>query len=302
MAEAKNKILDELKTYFPKGQEYADESVPFDYAILSEDNKVRCYVVFKQNDGIGDKDIVDRIRKSNANQVPTLVARLSDDGEIEMGMLCYWDFDHLRQNDNIIWRTLDEVTIKWLGPQLKAQRRRIAFLPPEYMRVVKTIELNAEGYFDARVIYLRRFHGTDYRMKQQIGNSEEERFERLLHGTPQDDYPVDNLDNYILREIRTMFPNAEKAKNKLLLFDVDLLNYRLEKVNRMQKINIFVQSYETGNADSFNIQLECYYQVNAFRPKVMRERVISSLVNPTDYKELKEIYNTTYEPLSKTNI
>lgn len=293
--------MNKLRIYFQNGREIADKSLPFDYAILSEDNRVSCFVVFKQNIEQERKDLVDRIRKTKTYMVPTLVARLSNDSQVEIGMLCYWDFDNLRQNYDIIWRRLDNDTFEWLAPQLKAQRKRIAFLPPDFMRVVKIIELNVEGYFDARVIYLRKFHGEDYRMKQHNENSEKDRFERLLYGTPQEDYPEDELDNYILREIRTVFPNAGKAKNKLLLFDVDLLDYRLEKVNRKQKININVRNYDAGISDSLNIQLECYYQVNAFRPRAILECDIYSGVNSKDYKNLKEC-SSTYEPLSKINI
>jgi hypothetical protein len=230
-----------------------------------------------------------------------IVFKLSDDKQWLFGMLCYWNFERLSFNKNINWRLLNEENVKWLRMQLKARHSRIAFLPLDYIRVVKIIDLRAEGYYDARVIYLRRFYGDDYRMKQHVEKTQEDRFNRLLNGTPQNEYPSDCLDELILKEVRQKYPNAS-LENKLLLFDVDLLNYRLEKEHKKQNLKIKLQTENGGNVKISTIPLECYYQLNFFKPELMREIELPSILNIEQYNKIYEIVKTTYESLSTINI
>ena len=300
-----DKILTDLQKYFP-GIQLASEEMPVNYIVCDEESKVKFYVVIKPSNDEEWKTSIESLEKylglPKAEKLSVIVFKISEKKELLLGMLCYWNFDRLRFNKEINWRTLDEKNVQWLRMQLKARHARIAFLPVDYIRVVKTIDLCAEGYFDARIVYLRRFYGEGYRMQQHTEVTQEDRFNRLLNGTPQNEYPSDYLDELILKEIREVYPNAY-LKNKLLLFDVDLLNYRLEKENRTQTINLELQLYtkERNDDEVMTLPLECYYQLNAFRPHPMRERVLPTILDKDQYQKICEL-RTTYDKLSAINI
>ena len=296
-------IIVALQQYFDVKQ-VASEKVPVDYLVSEEESKMKFYAVVKPSDGAEWEKCVKSLEQylelQKTEKLNVIVYKLSEDGKWLLGMLCYWNFERLRFNKNIHWRPLNDNSIEWLKMQLKARHARIAFLPLDYIRVVKTIDLRAEGYYDARIIYLRRFYGEEYRMQEHTEVTQEERFDRLLNGTPQNEYPHDSLDDFILEEIRTIYPNAS-LKNKLLLFDVDLLNYRLEKENKKQIIELELQIVEGDKIITKRISLECYYQLNPFRPHSMREKKLPFLATTEQYQELCKLHST-YNTLSDINI
>lgn len=297
-------ILTTLQQYF-SGIRQASEKVPVNYIVYEEESNVKFYVVVKPTDDEEWKRDVESLEKylelPSTEKLPVSVFKSSENKQLLLGMLCYWDFDRLRFNKNINWRSLNDNNIQWLKMQLKARHSRIAFLPIEYIRVVKTIDLQADGYFDARIIYLRRFYGEEYRMQQHAEVTQEERFDRLLNGTPQNEYPSDDLDDLILSELRKEYPNAS-LKNKLLLFDVDLLNYRLEKESQKQIIKLEPQTtIDSNTIETMCIALECYYQINPFKPYLMKEMALPVILDVNKYKRIREI-SMTYSKLSAINI
>jgi len=296
-------ILMALQQYFDVKQ-IASEKMPIDYLVSDEENRIKFYTVVKSSN---DAEWADRVKSlaqylelPKTEKLNVIVFKSSEKKDLLLGMLCYWNFERLRFNKDIHWRSLSADSIGWLRMQLKARHTRIAFLPLDYIRVVKTIDLRAEGYYDARIVYLRRFYGEDYRMQEHTEVTQEERFDRLLNGTPQNEYPHDSLDDFILEEVRTIYPNAS-LKNKLLLFDVDLLNYRLEKENKKQIIELELQIAEGNKITTKSVPLECYYQLNPFKSYLMREKKLPVFVNTEQYHELCKL-QSTYNTLSEINI
>ena len=230
-----------------------------------------------------------------------------DGNSFQIGFLLFWDYNRCYINDNIYWRELNVQTSEWLRLQLQSHRQRIVQLPLKNLRVIKTINLNTKDFLESEIIYLRKF-GENYRMSKSPILTEQERFNRILNGTPENEYPQDDLDKLILYTVQMQYPKAE-VKSKLLLFDVDLLDIRHLKDKRKNIFSIHGVStiYDrTGQLlgrgqDNFTIKLEIYYYPNLFKALGVYPIDKPIMVDSGKISLFQQLL-TTYEPISEINI
>lgn len=297
-------------------RQYANQTgrtIPFDRVAVVDN--MPFYIAFSESKTIPLnytqstlRNMSDLVRFRVIEQAPVLIATL-EGNKCQFGFLIYWDFDKCYTNHHINWRNLDDETFCWLKIQLKARRQRIAQLPENYIRVIKTIQLNSKDLVDGEIIYLRKFNAAEnYVMKTSPELTNQDRFNRLLTGTPEDEYPDDKLDRLILANIQTAYPEATKY-SKVLLFDVDLLDFRHKKDKRMERYSIYCVSIKhdgfgnilgQGNAD-FKIDLEMYYYPNVF--KQFRMHLNDRLLHlDSNLAEQYKRQLPTYNPFSYINI
>lgn len=248
------------------------------------------------------------VSQNKIEQLPVVVIVSRDNGKYEFGVLIYWDYDRCYLNKNIKWRELNEKNVSWLEIQVRMQHQHIRVLDNQYIRVIKTIDLNTTDLHDASVIYLRKFHD-NYWMKTPPIQTEEERFHRILNGTPEDEYPEDDIDIIIFEKIKSIYPLAE-CKSSLLLTDTDLAKYRhlSDKIkDATQSICITALRYDSfgmvigQGEENFSFPIEYYYYPNLFKNTCLRKFDQCLIVEETKAKEYKNLQNT-YEPISELNI
>lgn len=104
-------------------------------------------------------------------------------------------------NANIIFAAMDKV---------------ICVLPQEMWSFKKIISLNSDDFLEAYIIYFRTFHD-EYKMHPKPQLSEVEKFMRSVKGIPEDEYPKDELDEFILESVRKQYPDATINTSTLIL-------------------------------------------------------------------------------------
>lgn len=297
-------------------RQYANQtgrSIPFDRVAVVD--SMPFYITFSENKTIHPdftlttlRSLSDLVRFRVIEQAPLLIVTM-EGNKCQFGFLIYWDFDKCYANKHLNWRNLDDGALCWLKIQLKAHRQRIAQLPENYIRVIKAIHLNNKDLVDGEIIYLRKFNvAENYIMKTSPVLSEQERFNRLITGTPEGDYPDDELDRFILTNIQATYPEATK-QSKILLFDVDLLNFRHLKEKQINRYSIHGVSIKYDHSGyilgqgrgNLRIDLEMYYYPNVFRS--FRTHPIDNLVELDE--QMVQRYNqllSTYNSFSYINI
>lgn len=295
-------------------KQYAERTgrtIPFDrIATLSGQ---RFYIMVKQNMNIDSsegqrilRDVSELVNLRIIEQLPLLLASF-EGNSCQIGFLLFWDYNRCYINNNICWRKLNAQTSEWLRLQLQSHRQRIVQLPLENLRVIKTIHLNTKDFLESEIVYLRKF-GENYHMSTSPILTEQERFNRMLNGTPEDEYPQDDLDKLILHTVLMQYPEAE-VKSKLLLFDVDLLDIRHLKDKRKNRFSIHAVStiYDrTGQVlgegqDKLTIELEIYYYPNFFKAFGAYPIDKPIMIDRGKISHFRQLL-TTYEPISKINI
>ncbi len=284
------------------------EGLLYDYVAYTKKRRDKFYLIARNakpttNDLIAIKErIFAAIRDNQMEQKPVVV--FVQEGEnLEFGIIIYWDNTKPYLNTSVNWQKWEEANEAWFEMQIYARRMQIVYLPIEYLRVIKQINLNTNDLVEGQIVYLRKFTST-YRMKTPPVLTEEERFHRLLKGTPEKEYPADELDDYILDAVRREYPMAT-LKNKLLLFHTDLLDVRLykNKIRKILDLEITRETEEVHALQALHVYLECYYYPNVFKRKVQINELRVPRVLKTDEEYVNVVQEKNqYERLSQMNI
>lgn len=287
------------------------KNIPFDRIAIHVGKSF--YINIRQNVNLTQEeskrllyDLSEVVNLRLFEQAPLLLATLNGN-RCQIGILLYWDNNRCYINNDIHWRDLNEGTTEWLALQLRANHQRIAQLPENYLRVLKTIKLYTKDYIDAEIVYFRKFSDT-YHMSTPAVLTEQERFSRLLHGTPENEYPDDDLDKLILAGIRKHYPGAMPSSD-LFLFDVDLLKFRRIKDKRKSRFTIHGVSARYDNAGNvlgggqggFSFNLEMYYYPNVFKSYMGYPIECPMEIEEQRIPHFQQLI-LTYEPLSVINI
>ena len=166
------------------------------------------------------------------NQIPIVLLAVDEPTEsAKIAFLVGWRFGKPRIYKNFELRNLNQKTADICLQIIKSMDDVIRILSVDDLNVLKKItfskKLADNRVQQAEVLYLRKLSST-YRMSQKEVVEEKERFERLLKGTPEEDYPQDELDELILESVKKQFKNA-KVRSKLMLLSTeldDLQSYR----------------------------------------------------------------------------
>lgn len=164
------------------------------------------------------------------NRIPVLLAAVNEgDESVKIGFLLAWQYGKAKIYRKPAMVDLNPSNADKILDLVKSMDETIRLLSEHGMKVVKRIKVEheeANGRLSfGDVVYLRDFT-QEYQMHQKEVVDERERMERMIHGTPQNEYPDDELDNAIFEKIRERFPGSRKFSD-LLLFSTELRDLQL---------------------------------------------------------------------------
>lgn len=301
----KDEMIRFLNTWFVDPTQVG-EGVPCLYRAHTPNSHVPFYVLYKIGENTSEvnvKGLLTALRQQARNsddiQIP-LVALIPEHNIYKAGVLVYWDFGRWHYNKDINKQPLNSQTLLWLEMQICAQRMHIRSIPMEYVGFIKTITLNTNEVIDAEIIYWRKLTDS-YKVIPYKPKDEQDRFYRILKGTPENEYPKDILDEVILQQVQSAYPNA-KIKTKSLLFDNDLLNFRLLKDKIKDRLIFGVHYYQTmtlHSVQSFEIFVECYYHHNFYKRCPLNQLDQYFIGNEKKFQQIRSLYETTSKPISE---
>lgn len=160
-----------------------------------------------------------------SNRLPVILLVVNEETETaKVGFLVGWRFGKPQIYRDFELRNLNEKSSGLCLQLIKSMDDVIRVLSVDDINVLKTITFSRAvengRKQQAQVMYLRKL-SSEYRMKQKEVVTEKERFERLLKGTPEEEYPNDELDRLIFESINETYKNA-KPKSSILLLSTEL--------------------------------------------------------------------------------
>lgn len=169
----------------------------------------------------------------NSNQLPILLMAVNEQSRTaSIGYVLAWHRGRPYIYHNINMRPSNERNWVIVLNQLLSMNEIIRILNRDGIKIVKhiSVEHNINGipHF-GEIVYLRSFSDA-YKMKQKVVKTDKERFDRMLFGIPEDEYPSDELDTAILNAVRSVL-TAKDPVSKTLLFSTDLSELQFYKRN-----------------------------------------------------------------------
>lgn len=168
-----------------------------------------------------------------------------------IGLLLGYFWNRAYMNDSLVMNKFNESSWAILNERLTAIDKNIHPIMSGNYMVVKEISVTVHNginnYSEGKFVYLRNLSGT-YKMQASPENlSFKEKFDRLLNGIPQNEYPTDFLDRIIQDAVSKQFPD-NKLHSSLMVFSTEIrdvfLNY-----NIYSKIDIPLTFTIDGNFD-----------------------------------------------------
>lgn len=180
-------------------------------------------------------------------QIPIILMCVNESAETAtFSFLIGWNYGYPKIYRKVELRKANKENFEVAKEALKYMDNVIRVISENNWTVLKRIGLtkelgqNRSSY--SELLYLRAF-SSNYCMKQKQVTDEKEKLERLIKGIPEEEYPSDELDDFILNGVRTLYPDA-KIKSSLILLSSDvkdiqiLQNYWMEKASLMISPNI----------------------------------------------------------------
>ncbi|MCR4828246.1 MAG: hypothetical protein K5864_02170 [Bacteroidales bacterium] len=248
-----------------------------------------------------------------SNRIPIILLYVNEETEVaKVGFLVGWRYGKPQIYRDFELRILNEKTSGLCLQLIKSMDEVIRVLSLDDLHVMKRIvfsrSIEKGRRQQAEVLYLRKM-SSEYRMKQKEVVDERERLERLIKGTPQEEYPDDELDRIIYDAITEKFSNAKK-KNSLLILSTELAELQSYKQWHCHKTKLLVTPNLTNVPQSllcmlnglelFGVDVEIYVE-NVFYQDAFDyvsfekvEPIDGWLKKVTEWNMLKE----TFSPIS----
>ena len=168
----------------------------------------------------------------DANRLPIIALYVDETTEnAKVAFLVGWRFQKPRIYRDFEVRNLTPKSSSICLQIIKSMDSVIRFLSKDDLNVLKKIifsrKMSDNRIQQAEILYLRKL-SVDYRMNEKEVVNERERLERLVKGTPEEEYPQDDLDRLILESVKNQFKDA-KVSSKLILFSTDLDDLQVYK-------------------------------------------------------------------------
>lgn len=182
------------------------------------------------------KALVESIEQADfsleVNRLPIIALYVDETTEnAKVAFLVGWRFQKPRIYRDFELRNLTPKSGDICLQIIKSMDSVIRLLSTDNLNVLKRIvfsrKLSDNRVQQAEILYLRKL-SADYRMNEKEVVDERERLERLMKGTPEEEYPKDDLDGLILESVKNQFGNA-KVRSKLILFSTDLDDLQVYK-------------------------------------------------------------------------
>jgi hypothetical protein len=160
-----------------------------------------------------------------APKLPVVIIKVNEvTGEAELGVVLYYQYGTPTIEKRIRFMPMNEENRGRLMDELKTADSVIRFLEIANCKVIKTIHMpviqNGHEY-RARLVYARDL-SLSYRMKSHGEMTDVDRFEYILKGIPEDDYPMDKLDEGMLESTKKQGYVNAFMESHLLLFSSEL--------------------------------------------------------------------------------
>lgn len=213
------------------------QSQYFDFLVTYEETNLVFGVEVKNSSFLRTNHFQDYMRileginvYERENRIPVLLAAVNEEDEsVKIGFLLAWQFGKAKIYRKPAMVDLNPSNADKILDFVKSMDETIRILSEHGMKVVKRIRVEhqeANGRLSFGMVeYLRDFT-QDYQMHQKEVVDERERMERLIKGTPQDEYPDDELDIAIFEKIQERFPGSSKISD-LMLFSTELIDLQL---------------------------------------------------------------------------
>lgn len=164
-----------------------------------------------------------------APKVPVVIIKVDEEtGESALGIVLYFDYGTPTVEREIQFIPMDAGNNGRIIEELKIADKVVRYLDIANCKVIKTIfmPIKQQGReYMARLVYARDL-SLSYSMVSHDEMTDNERFEYILKGINEDDYPRDGLDIGMLKAVKNQgYDNAE-MKSQLLLFSTELRDLR----------------------------------------------------------------------------
>lgn len=267
---------------------------------LKSNSKARAYALIRR--GTLLDDIENSEQKCSflrpipevSEKLPVLIFENSIDCRFCVFM--YWRYGTYNIIKNIHWRKLEPLNIDWLEIVLTSNHGDIRFLPNRLFRVEKIISLNSKTLLHGEIRYLRTFR-EGYKMKSSKTKPDEQ-LNRLIYGTPEDEFPKDMLDACIFDAVKKLYPDAVVI-SKLILFESDVLDLFQLNDRRVENQHIYALNM-MNNVLVPVADLEILYTPNLWmrNNRTPNLSVTISVQNSEELNNFKKFMDKVYEPIS----
>ena len=164
-----------------------------------------------------------------APKVPVVIIKVDEEtGGAVIGIVLYFEYGTPTVEREVKFFPMDAGNKGQIIEELKVADKVIRYLDIANCKVIKTIFMPVEQQgreYMARLVYARDL-SLSYSMVSHDEMTDSERFEYILKGIPEDDYPRDGLDNGMLEAVKNQgYDNAE-MRSQLLLFSSELRDLR----------------------------------------------------------------------------
>lgn len=189
--------------------------------------------------------------KSSCSKPIVLLCVNEKEETATIGLLLGYFWNRAYMNDSLVMNKFNESSWAILNERLTAIDKNIYPIMSGNYMVVKEISVTVSNGInnssEGKFVYLRNLSGT-YKMQASPENlSFKEKFDRLLNGIPQNEYPTDFLDRIIQDAVSKQFPD-NKLHSSLMVLSTEIrdvfLNY-----NIYSKIDIPLTFTIDGNFD-----------------------------------------------------
>lgn len=175
------------------------------------------------------KSMVDRLSKidlqDERNRFPVVLMFVNENKETAtISMQVGWRFGRPQIFSDFEQRQLNNENANLCLDIIKAMDEVIRMVSTDNIYFLKNISFEKISLDNrvqrASILYLRKA-SINYKMKVKEVVTEKERFNRLLSGTPEDEYPNDELDKEIFDSVNDSFKNV-KTITKVILFSTEI--------------------------------------------------------------------------------
>lgn len=191
---------------------------------------------------------------TECNRIPIIILAVNQSArKVNFGFQVVWHHGKATIYNKVKFRELTYRSWGTALDNLLSMDDVIRVLNQDNLKVIKHLEISktigGEVFF-ADVFYLRSLT-RDYRMADKEVVDQKEQFNRFVFGIPENEYPSDALDEWIVEMIGEQYHLEKEPRSSLLLFTTEL-----------RDLQIYRNSYhKTDNVLLFELELNEVSQV-----------------------------------------
>lgn len=237
------KIVEESSTIYDFTVHDVKQGLSFGVYVVS--SKYETTSIFKEfQNNIQSANLYD-----STYRMPIILMAVNTNSQSSsFGIVVSWHREKPTINQKISMRESNEKSWSIALDHILSMNDAICVLSSYGVNIKKTIRIESKRNDGmpcyGEIVYLRNFSDS-YKMNQKIVTNEKERFERLVYGIPENEYPSDVLDKIIIEAVKqkwSIIPYGEHdCKSESVLFTTDLKELQIYKNYYSIAITVEVQ-------------------------------------------------------------